>query len=265
MFHKVGYLVATGTPFDELVGAAGGKSRSSFEATLDDRIKTKLALTDTAFSGLSYESAAGREKASQALLLMNVETIRKMKHSSERYSFSAHAAGTWSLEHIHAQNAEALNTGEQWTSWLRLHRDALVGLPIDEDRRRDLIRRINDAIPTISRETFRTLERDVNEIFSSGDDAAEGDVHVIDNLALLDSRDNSALSNSVFEVKRLEILRRDRVGSYIPVCTRNVFLKYYTDEAAQQVHFWGASDRRAYLEAFRGEIGAYLTEEVSEA
>ncbi len=90
-------------------------------------------------------------------------------------------------------------------------------------------------------------------------------MHVIDNLALLDSRDNSALSNSVFEVKRLEILRRDRVGSYIPVCTRNVFLKYYTDEGAQQVHFWGASDRRAYLEAFRAEIGVYLTEEVSEA
>lgn len=265
LFHKVGYLVAVGIPFDELVVTADGKSRSSFEATLDDRIKAKLALTDTALSGLSYESAAGREKASQALLLMNVETIRKMQHSSERYSFRAHAAGTWSLEHIHAQNAEALNTGEQWSSWLRLHRDALVGLPLDENRRRDMIRRIDDAIPTISRETFRHLERDINTIFSFGDEGAEGDVHVIDNLALLDSRDNSALSNAVFEVKRLEILRRDRAGSYVPVCTRNVFLKYYTDESAQQVHFWGASDRRAYLDAFRVEIGAYLTEEVSEA
>lgn len=265
LFHKIGYLVATGTPFNELVGAAEGKTRTSFEATLNDRIKTGLALTDTALSGLSYESAAGREKASQALLLMNVETIRKMQHSFERYSFRAHAAGAWSLEHIHAQNAEALNTSEQWSSWLRLHRDALVSLPLEKSRRRDIIRRIDDAIPTISRDKFRELERDVNSIFSSGDEGAEGDVHVIDNLALLDSRDNSALSNAVFEVKRLEILRRDRLGSYIPVCTRNVFLKYYTDESAQQVHFWGASDRRAYLDAFRHEIGAYLTKEVSEA
>jgi hypothetical protein len=265
VFHKVGYLVATGTLFGELVAAAEGKTRSSFETKLDDMIKRTLDLTDTALSGLSYESAAGREKASQALLLMNVETIRKMQHSSERYSFRAHAAGTWSLEHIHAQNAEILHTGEQWSSWLRLHRDALVGLPLDENRRRDIIRRIDEAIPTIGRESFRELEREVNTIFSSGDEGAEGDVHVIDNLALLDSRDNSALSNAVFEVKRLEILRRDRVGSYIPVCTRNVFLKYYTDESAQQVHFWGASDRRAYLDAFRDEIGAYLTEEVSEA
>jgi hypothetical protein len=265
LFHKVGYLVATGTPFGELVDVAEGNTKSSFETSLDYMIKTKLALTDTALSGLSYENAAGREKATQALLLMNVETIRKMQHSSERYSFRAHAAGAWSLEHIHAQNAEALNTAQQWSSWLRLHRDALVGLPIDQDRRHDMIRRIDDAIPTISRHTFPELQREVNAIFSSGDEGAEGDVHVIDNLALLDSRDNSALSNAVFEVKRLEILRRDRVGSYIPVCTRNVFLKYYTEEGAQQIHFWGASDRRAYLDAFRSEIGGYLTEEVSEA
>lgn len=265
LFHKAGYLVATGTLFSDLVAAAEGKTRSSFETTLDDMIKTNLALTDTALSGLSYESAAGREKASQALLLMNVETIRKMQHSSERYSFRAHAAGTWSLEHIHAQNAEALNTSEQWSSWLRLHRDALIGLPLEDSLRRDIVRRVDDAIPTINREKFRQLEREVNMLFSSGDEGAEGDVHVIDNLALLDSRDNSALSNAVFEVKRLEILRRDRLGSYIPVCTRNVFLKYYTDESAQQIHFWGASDRRAYLNAFRDEIGAYLTEEVSEA
>ncbi|WP_458113475.1 DUF262 domain-containing HNH endonuclease family protein [Arthrobacter sp. R1-13] len=265
LFHKVGYLVATGTPFGKLVAVAAGRTKSSFEASLDDMIKTKLDLTDTALSGLSYESPAGRERATQALLLMNVETIRKMQHSSERYSFRAHAAGAWSLEHIHAQNAEALNTAEQWTSWLRLHRDALVGLPIDEERRHDMIRRIDDALPTISRHTFPELQREVNAIFSSGDEGAEGDVHVIDNLALLDGRDNSALSNAVFEVKRLEILRRDRVGSYIPVCTRNVFLKYYTEEGTQQIHFWSAADRRAYLDAFRSEIGRYLMEEVSEA
>lgn len=265
LFHKVGYLVATGTPFDELVWAADGKTRSSFEAILDNRIKRQLNLTGTALTGLSYESATGREKASQVLLLMNVETIRKMKHSSERYSFRAHAAGTWSLEHIHAQNAEALRTGEQWSSWLRLHRDALGSLPLDKNYRIDLVRRIDDAIPTITRESFQKLEQELSSIFSSGDEGAEGDVHVIDNLALLDSRDNSALSNAVFEVKRLEILGRDRKGSYIPVCTRHVFLKYYTDESAQQIHFWGAADRRAYLEALRREIGPYLTKEASEA
>lgn len=44
---------------------------------------------------------------------MNVETIRQLKHSSERYSFREQALGRWSLEHIHAQNAQTLNRAEQ--------------------------------------------------------------------------------------------------------------------------------------------------------
>ena len=36
-----------------------------------------------------------------------------------------------------------------------------------------------------------------------------------------------------------EELHLDRKGSYIPPCTRNVLLKYYTDDADQQIHMWG--------------------------
>ena len=57
---------------------------------------------------------------------MNIETIRQRQLSSERYSFREHAAGSWSLEHIHAQGAERLNRAEQWEEWLRLHRKALT-------------------------------------------------------------------------------------------------------------------------------------------
>ena len=48
-------------------------------------------------------------------------------------------------------------------------------------------------------------------------------------------------------MKRAAILEHDRRGSYIPVCTRNVFLKYYTDAEGQQIHFWGQHDREDYL------------------
>ena len=72
------------------------------------------------------------------------------------------------------------------------------------------------------------------------------------------SGDNSALSNSVFEVKRREVIRRDRHGSFIPVCTRNAFLKYYTEAAGQQIHFWGDQDRQGYLNALLDALGPYL-------
>ncbi len=63
----------------------------------------------------------------------------------------------------------------------------------------------------------------------------------------------------MFAVKRAEILERDRRGSYIPVCTRNVFLKYYTPADEHQMHFWSAVDRAHYLDAMSRCFGAYLT------
>jgi hypothetical protein len=89
-------------------------------------------------------------------------------------------------------------------------------------------------------------------------------VDAITNLALLARDDNSVLSNAVFEVKRRHVIALDRGGVYIPVCTRNVFLKYYTDAGAQQLHFWAPSDRQGYLKAMLDALGPYLQEDVPE-
>jgi hypothetical protein len=256
LFHKIGYLVSTGFRFADILGLANGAKKSEFDAKLDGLIRDRLRLSTDTLRELSYESTYSRERLSNALLLMNVETVRKQTNSSERYSFRAHATGRWSLEHIHAQNAEELRTVQQWLEWLRLHRDALSSLPnISSTDRLALEERIDEALPNLSEEKFHDLEFELAPYFVPD---GGGTADSIANLALLDSRDNSALSNSWFEVKRLEVLRRDRAGSYIPVCTRNVFLKYYTGERAQQVHYWSMHDRAAYLAAIEREIGPYL-------
>jgi hypothetical protein len=257
LFHKVGYLIAVGRTFEDLVELSKLKGRSSFDASLDDLIRSHLALTADDVADLSYDSP---RKSSEVLLLMNVETIRGMKDSSERYSFRAHAAGGWSLEHIHAQNAESLNTAEQWTEWLRFHQAALAGLPhVGEAKRAELSARVEAALAAgVTQQSFSSIENELTAVFSPGEDPGDGEVHTIANLALLDHRDNAALNNSVFEVKRREIIDRDRQGSYIPVCTRNAFLKYYTDAGSQQLHFWSAADRQAYLEALLEAVAPYL-------
>ncbi len=102
----------------------------------------------------------------------------------------------------------------------------------------------------VTQQAFSALEKELTAVFSPDEGARRwADVDSIANLALLDHGDNAALNNSVFEVKRREIIRRDKEGSYIPVCTRNVFLKYYTETGNQQLHFWSAADRQAYLDA----------------
>lgn len=266
-YHKIGYLVAVGQRFGDLVGLASGKRKSEFGAILDDRIRQTLDLTPSGVTVLSYESDT--QKCERLLLLMNVETVRRIVGSTERYSFRIHRWQAWSLEHIHAQHAESLTTVEQWKEWLRLHRDALADLPsVDETQRNDLVRRIDDLGDKIDRQAFQELARDVAAMFTIADGstaAASHSVHSVSNLALLASNHNSALNNAVFEVKRRRILELDRQGAYIPICTRQVFLKYYTDADAQQIHFWSTQDREAYLAAILshdGGVGAYLKPEV---
>ena len=256
LFHKVGYLISVGHTFAELVELSNGKGRSAFDRALDDKIRAHLGLTASGIADLTY----GSKRTSDVLLLMNVETIRGMQDSSERYSFRAHAAGTWSLEHIHAQNAEPLNTVPQWRAWLMYHHDALADLPrVHPARRADLMRRIEEVLSTeVTQKSFSTVEEDVTAVFSPADEPLDGEVHAISNLALLGFKENAALNNAVFEVKRREILRLDKAGSYIPVCTRNVFLKYYSPEGSQQLHFWSDADRRAYLQALLDAVGPYL-------
>lgn len=256
LFHKIGYLIARGRLFGELVELSKGCTKHDFEARLDGLIRRDLTLSYSDVAELLY----GSRKTEAVLLLMNVETVRSMKLSSERFSFKEHAARRWSIEHIHAQNAEQLNRAAQWEEWLRLHREALVGLPaIDDAQRAELTIRINAALQDISSDVFQSLEQELSALFSI---AGEGvNINSISNLALLSSEDNTALSNSFFEVKRCSILERDRNGSYIPICTRNVFLKYYTDAEGQQIHFWGEHDRSGYLAAMLKHISPYLIPE----
>lgn len=267
LFHKIGYLVAAGqASFGGLVSEARGMTKSAFEGRLDDLIRMSLGLSPRGLAALTYREP----KTSRALLLMNAETVRRNANSSERYSFDAHAQRKWSLEHIHAQNSEGLNTVEQWRTWLREHGEALDALELPRDELIAMRQRIDAAIPSITAESFESLHREISDLFSHRSDTIDEDdpstmehseVDSITNLAMLAGSDNSALNNAVFEVKRRHIIELDRRGEYIPVCTRNAFLKYYTDDAAH-LHFWGPRDRDDYLAAMQEVLAPYLREDL---
>lgn len=80
-------------------------------------------------------------------------------------------------------------------------------------------------------------------------------LHGIGNLALLERRDNSLLANAGFDVKRRQIIDLDRDGRFIPVCTRHVFLKYYSADA-EPMNDWTLADAAAYT----GDIVSTLTD-----
>ena len=76
-------------------------------------------------------------------------------------------------------------------------------------------------------------------------------------MTLLDTKHNSALSNSAFIVKRKKIIEKDKEGEFIPYCTRMVFLKYYSENTSQ-LYFWSKDDREGYITQIIDKLEKYL-------
>jgi hypothetical protein len=264
IYNKIGFLVAKGESLGRLATQARDSRKSDFEQLLVHRIRTHIATTAADLEELNYEERKrGYPRLMDLLMLMNVETSSR---SGLRFPFAQHVGHAWSLEHIHAQNAESLNKAEQWKTWLMTHRVALGAMAADigEEAVAGLDAAVGAAIDDIdagkaggfSGEKFNVLSRALLTVLNHD---LETD-HTIRNLALLSSADNSRLNNSVFEVKRQMILDLDRKGKYVPHCTRNVFLKYYADANAQQPHFWSEQDKASYANEIRHILAPFLSQ-----
>ena len=69
------------------------------------------------------------------------------------------------------------------------------------------------------------------------------------NLALLDNITNRSYQNAPFAYKRKTIIEQDMAGIFIPTCTKNLFLKYYTKDPQQTSIWknrWNHTDRQGY-------------------
>jgi hypothetical protein len=72
-------------------------------------------------------------------------------------------------------------------------------------------------------------------------------------LTLLDSKTNQGYGNALFISKREIIITKDRDGIFIPIGTKNVFLKYFDAEGTSSA-FWSKED----IENYRNDIALVL-------
>lgn len=255
-YNKIGVLVTWGLSIGHIQSCALERSKKAFDAWLDEQIRTTLNIgADALDDDLRYDTKDGYATLQKLLLLFNVQICR------ERFPFEKHVGQAWTLEHIHAQNAQSLTRAEQWKSWLEEHRKALEAIQSADNAASilPLLTAIDSAIPAVHDrgfgERFGALAGQVQKALTPDDDGAD---HTIANLALLSHGANAALNNAVFEVKRQKVLEMDKQLQYIPAATRNVFLKYYAPAGRIQPHFWGTADKAQYLQAIKDQLKPYL-------
>jgi len=85
--------------------------------------------------------------------------------------------------------------------------------------------------------------------------------YAISNLALLDSATNRSYKNAFFPIKRKIILDNDKRGTFIPLCTKNVFMKAYS-KRFDEVMYWNKFDADYYLSSIEETLFDYLPKTV---
>lgn len=279
VFHKVGFLVSVGNKDKALINLLNstvGKKKDEVSVYLDSEIKKEMK--EVILGELTYQS----KDTHRVLLLFNVLSVMNIKDESLRFPFDKYKNSSWSLEHIHAQNAEILNTTEKQKEWLSIHKEVLQGMVERENlenvikekgqqkstieaqikKLRDLLNAIEkmEQQNSIVKAQFDELQK---QVFSQLSNETGGDyLDSLANMALLNVGNNAALNNSVFEVKRRKIIEMDKAGAYIPYCTRMVFFKYYTPTPSN-LHSWSADDREAYIKAIEEILKPYLKTELN--
>lgn len=246
-YHLIGFLVASSiSDIKEIYNKAKDETKSDFNIFLKKKIKEKIKIED--IDGLDYEK--NRKDIENILLFFNIATILNNKSSNIRFSFSEFSTKRWSLEHIHAQNDKGLKDKKAQDVWLE---NMKKYIEIEEDA---IKKKIDSFIKGIKNSHFSELQTQILNRF--GDEELLN-MHGIENLALLAAENNSSLSNGPFIEKREKIIEMDKNSEFIPICTKNVFLKYYTKNLSN-VYFWSKQDQEDYkdsiiktLENFFGE------------
>ena len=283
LYHQIGYLIASEqegyhiasgqTNLQNIFNESRERNKSDFNEFLNKSIKESIKIEGgKKLKNLKY--GEDDKMIRRLLLLFNIESVRQTDDHSQwfpfdKYKFDKGSKVNWSLEHIHAQHSEPLKNHKDKIDWLEYHKKPLKRQKepgrSDEDLE-NLIDSTENMIAELKNEKsiddqeFIKLQDKIVERLSDGD---SGDyMHSISNMALLRSDHNSALSNSVFSVKRGKIAEMMQKGKFIPFCTKMVFLKYYSLDKKTQLELWENADRIAYIKAINEVLDGYLDDPI---
>ncbi|MGJ0341883.1 DUF262 domain-containing protein [Aliarcobacter cryaerophilus] len=237
-FHKIGFLIiySKKTMLDFIAEYTQKSTKKEFIDFLDTEIK-KL-FENIHIEALSYGS--NDNDIRKVLLWFNIATIIKNEKSNLRFQFDRYKKQNWDIEHIRSQADKYPRKKEEKESWIK----DILNLTAFEKTKEEILEK--------NEEEFKKFFNDIQNKIEGEDN--NFNKHSIGNLTLLDSATNRAYGNAFFPVKRKTIIENDKNGTFIPICTKNLFLKYYSKNATDLLK-WTKQDAEDYkkviLETFK--------------
>ena len=207
-----------------------------------------------------------------------------------KFPFHLYKSEDWDVEHIDSNTENKLNDIQSQREWLLNAYFGLQGEAFKEIRKniKDFFEKFTGKKYEQSEDPDKQKARNerFEELRSSIDDI-NGNIRLsqieknkIWNFALLDSSTNRSYGNAIFPAKRRVIIGKDQgkrffpptvdengaiveckvqegQSSFIPPCTKSVFLKYY-NAASSDFNTWNKEDAIAYMNNIKDTLKEFL-------
>lgn len=225
------------------------------------------------------------------LLLFNVLTSNI---SGQPFKFNLLRGENWDIEHVDSQSENPLIENSDKKKWLDSTVDVLRNqeTQLEENKNltgdQDFPKEYQSMLESCGEllKTGIALQKEYDEVknsrynewsknfsnwydeiirhFGPPEEKKVKDQHEIGNLVLLDNHTNRSYGNALFIEKSNKIIDRDSNGKFLPIATKNVFLKYYSHKETyigkNNDIVWTQEDASAYQEAIYQEIKKFMTE-----
>jgi len=196
--------------------------------------------------------------------VINQNTIQKDKYKTAtfyKFPFHLYKIENWDVEHIHSSTDNPEDNEQTQREWL-LNVYLSVEKELQEEIAKCLSEESNDN-------DIKALFDKIKSSFSTQEEWTPEEKNRIWNYTLLDSSTNRSYGNAIFPAKRRVIISKDKgqniaipqfssrggkwelkepvniISSFVPPCTKQVFLKYYSPTIGDN-NYWTKADAEAY-------------------
>lgn len=254
LFHVVGFLIHQGVAINDLLRSAQTLLKSELNRELRRRAFALAIggdldeldaeeLRDAIRERCENVSYGGEREAIRTLLLLfNLATLLDDPRSNMRFQFDSFKGEEWDIEHVRSVETRRPVRHNERKEWFEHCRGYIFSRGDDEELVTDIDGFLNMPQGDEAEAAFDPLYERVLDYFKENDEGGEDGLA---NLTLLDQSTNRSYKNAVFAVKRQRLLELDKSGIFVPLCTRNVFLKCYSTQV-DNVMFWSKQDAEAY-------------------
>lgn len=197
----------------------------------------------------------------------NESSIGKLKNEIVyRFPFNLYINEQWDIEHISSQTENKFQKNDDKLIWLENH---IKYYKSNKDKFEKIITKLDtyecnfllDIINDTSNDLKDKLKENIEHIqdkwdcifnaFTSGVEEQsqldDNQKNSIGNLVLLNSKINRSYKNAIFPVKRMVIIDESKKNTFIPVNTKNAFLKYYNANETGTLNEWDSDDYENYI------------------